>query len=276
MKRRTRILLGVAVIIGVVAPVGTFTGGSAMAAPSVQAPANYTCSGGNIQTGTFSLIPSGTYANLTITGACQPGFDAVINVLGSVHVGEHAVFDAQSRPATITVGHNVTAGSGSLLGLGCLPNPSPTNSTGHPCVDAKGNPTLGHSKITIDGDVLAWNADTVLLNGITVEGSVALIGGGGAIPWAIKTNTIDGNFLVSNVTPDWFGAIVNNVGGSMILLDIRITDTDPNPAIFVASNTVGQNLACYGLAPAVSGGFGNEHNVVGGHTFGQCEHLMDE
>jgi hypothetical protein len=279
MKRRTRILLGVAIIIGVVAPVGAFTGGTAMASPGGRWPSwptNYTCSGGNLQTGTFSVIPSGTYGNLTVTGACQPAPNAVINVIGNVNVSAHGALDAQSYPSKLTVGRDVTAGPGALLGLGCLPNPTATSTTGHPCVDAHGKPTTGQSEITVNGNIIAWDADTVLLNGITVRGSVALLGGGGAIPWAIKTNTIGGNLLVGNVTPDWLGVIVNKVGGNVLLVNVHITDTDPNPAIFVASNTIGQNLACFGLAPAVSGGFGNEHNVVGGHAFGQCANLLDE
>ena len=145
-------------------------------------------------------------------------------------------------------------------------------------MDASGNPTTGTSDITVNGNVITWDADTVLLNGITVKGNVALIGGGGAIPWSIKDNTICGNLLVANVTPNWLGVIVNNVSGNVILINVHITDglppnNDPNPTIFVASNTVGQNLICWGLGPAVSGGFGSEHNVVGHLALGQCAHL---
>jgi len=276
MKRGTRILLGVAVIMGIAAPVGAFSGGTAVAAPFFRPPVPYTCAGGDAQTGTFVPIPSGTYANITVRGACRPAPGSVINVIGDINVADNAVFDAQSYPSTITVGHDVTAASGSFLGLGCLPDPTSTSTTGHPCVDASGNPTTGSSDITVYGNVFAWDANTVLLNGITVKWNVALIGGGGAIPWAIKTNTIGGSLLVSNMTPDWLGVIVNKIGGSVILANVHITDTDPNPAIFVASNTVGQNLACWGLAPAVSGGFGNEHNIVGGRSFGQCANLTDE
>ena len=270
MKRGTRILLGMAVIMTIAAPMGAFSGGAASAAPFFRPPVPYTCSGGDAQTGTFASIPSGTYVNITITGACQPAPGAVINVLGDINVAGNAVFDAQSFPSTINVGHDVTAAPGSFLGLGCLPDPSSTSTTGHPCVDASGNPTTGRSVITVYGNIFGWNVNTVLLNGITVKCNVAFVGGGGAIPWAIKTNTIGGSLLVSNVTPDWLGVIVNNIGGSVILANVHITDTDPNPAIFVASNTIGRDLACWGLTPAVSGGFGNEHNTVGGHSFGQC------
>ena len=77
------------------------------------------------------------------------------------------------------------------------------------------------------------------------------------------------------MTPIWIGVIVNKVGGNVILFNIHITDglppnNDPTPTIFVASNTIGRNLVCFGLAPAVSGGFPGEVNVVGGQALGQC------
>jgi hypothetical protein len=221
-------------------------------------------------------IPSGTYSSITVAGACQPAPGAVINVLGNVNVATNAAFDAQSFPSTITVGHDILAGPGSLLGLGCLPNPA-GHTTGHPCVDANGNPTTGSSNIIVNGNVVAWNANTVLLNGITVRGNVALIGGGGAIPWAIKTNTIGGSVLITGATPVWFGLVVNQVGGNVVLINDHITDglppnNDPDPTISVATNTIGQNLICFGLGPAVGPGFGPP-NVVGGHALGQCANL---
>ena len=68
------------------------------------------------------------------------------------------------------------------------------------------------------------------------------------------------------MTPLWIGLLDNKVGGNVILFNIHITDglppnNDPMPTIFVASNTVGRNLVCDGLAPAVSGGFPGEVNA---------------
>jgi hypothetical protein len=287
-----RSLFGAAMIVassGAMATGLVGTTGIASAHPSGTRPMAYTCTGGDFQTGTFVSIPSGTYASITVKGACQPAPDAVIAVVGNVNVAAGAVLNAQSYPSTITVGHNVTAGPGSLLGLGCLPNPTATSTTGHPCVDANGNPTTSSSSITVDGNVTAWHANAVLLNGITVKRNVTLIGSEGtasvtaratAIPWAIKTNTIGGNLIVGDMRPIWLGVIVNKVGGNVILFKVHITDglppnNDPMPTIFVASNTVGRNLVCWGLGPYVSGGFGNEHNVVGGHAIGQCADLTD-
>ncbi len=55
----------------------------------------------------------------------------------------------------------------------------------------------GHTTITVDGNVTAIDANTVLLREMTVNGNVTLIGGGGEIPWSIKGNTIGGNLTIS-------------------------------------------------------------------------------
>jgi hypothetical protein len=68
---------------------------------------------------------------------CNVVPDAVINVAGNIDVAAGAVLDAQSAPSTITVGHNVTAGAGSLLRLGCQVTP-PTRLTRAPSI-RKGN-----------------------------------------------------------------------------------------------------------------------------------------
>jgi hypothetical protein len=93
------------------------------------------------------------------------------------------VFDAQSAPSTITVGHNVTAATGSLLGLGCQPFGYVPHAA-HPC----SSPGFedGHSVITINGNVTATNADTILLNGITVGQNVTLTGRGRRHPLGVE------------------------------------------------------------------------------------------
>ena len=118
---------------------------------------------------------------------------AVINVVGNINVAAGAVLDAQSAPSTITVGHNVTAAAGSLLGLGCQPENTSGRFAGVPCAD---DPT-GYTTITINGNVTATDANTVLLRELTVNGNVTLTGGGGEIPWSIKGNTIGGNLTAA-------------------------------------------------------------------------------
>ena len=229
--------------------------------------APYTCTGGD--------IPSGNYASITVTGVCAVPANAVISVVENVNVRAGAVLDAQSAPSTITVGDNVTAAAGSLLGLGCQPNYVDSNGnpikTGHPCTTEPD----GHSTITVNGNVKATDANTVLLNGITVNGNVTLTGGGGAIPWSIKNNTIGRNLTVSEVTANWVGVLFNSIGKNVTLTDITVTDPgDPGRLVFVVRNTIGRNLTCTGLAPGVSGGFPGEVNVVGRHAIGQCASLV--
>ena len=92
--------------------------------------------------------------------------------------------------------------------------------TGHPCIV---HPAKS-SDITIAGNVFAVDANTVLLNGITVRGNVVLIGGGeqAGNPWPIKTNRIGGNLIVYGATPEWLGVVINQIGGSVVLGDVTI------------------------------------------------------
>src|SRR5271166_4802475 len=259
---KSRILLGAAMMVAL----STGLVGTAGIASAHTRPMAYTCTGGDFASGNLTSIPSGIYASIRVTGACAVAPDAVITVLGNVKVASGAVLDAQSAPSTITVKGDVTAARGSLLGLGCLPNPV-GHTTGHPCMI---EPT-GSSDITVKGNVTL----------IGSEGTATVAERATGIPWSIKGNTIGGNVIAGNMTPLWIGLLVNKVGGNVILFNIHITDglppnNDPAPTIFVASNTVGRNLVCYGLAPAVSGGFPGEVNVVGGKALGQCANLQDE
>src|SRR5204863_5346419 len=145
--------------------------GSAMAAASGAMP--YTCAGGD--------IPSGNYASITVTGFCDVVPNSVINVVGNINVAAGAVLDGQSAPFTLTVGHNVTAAAGSILGLGCQPTNTIGRFAGVPCA---ADPT-GHTTITVHGNITATDANTVLLRKLTVNGNVTLTGGGGEIPWSI-------------------------------------------------------------------------------------------
>ena len=229
---------------------------------------SYTCTGGS--------VPTGTYSSVTIAGFCDVVPDAVITVTGNLDVSPGALFDAQSAPSTITVGRNVIAESGALVGLGCQPDYFDANGThiktGHPCVIEPD----GHSTITVKGNVIGDNADTVLLNGATVTGNVQLSGGGGDIPWSIKNNMIGRNLKIEGVSADWLGVLFNNVGGNVSLTDITATDPgDPGRLVFVVRNVIGKNLSCENLSPGVSGGFfPGSVNVVGGRALGQCSALV--
>lgn len=251
----------------VIAGALTLLSGSATAAPPRSGPPPYTCTGGDFASGNLTPIPSGIYSSITVKGACAPAPNAVIKVIGNVNVAPGAVLDAQSSPSTITVGRDVLAAPGAILGLGCQPNPV-GHETGHPCtVDQTGS-----SNITVNGNVIAWGANTVLLNGITVRANVTLIGGGqqAGNPWPIKNNTIGGSLVVYGITPEWLGVLLNNVGGNVFLTNVTAASGE---TMDVGANTIRWNLGCWGLAPAVSSGFGAP-NTVGGHTLGQCANLQ--
>lgn len=226
-------------------------------------PKAYTCTGG--------AIPSGSYAKITVKGACSVPANARIRVLGSVHVAAGAAFDAQSAPSMITIGRNVIGARGSLVGLGCQPA-AYTGNSAHPCtVDVD-----GHSTIAVYGNVRATGAAAVLLNGIRIHGNVTLRGGGSQIPWSIKNNRIGGNVSVSGQNTDWLGVLFNKVGKSVTLTDIALSDPDPGaPGVYIVKNTIGWNLSCKRLTPGVSGGFvPGSVNVVGHKATGQCASLV--
>ncbi len=290
MRNRFRSIAAVMRLGGVGALVlaGTLamSAGSATASPHGWGPRPYTCTGGEVNFADPTLstyapdIPSGTYSSITIAGVCEPALNAVINVLGNINVAGGGVLDAQGNPSTITVRGNVTAAKGSLLALGCLPNPV-GHQTGHACGTTLAQQPLNNvdptalSHITIHGSIFASDANTVWLNGVTVEGNVVLIGGGdqAGLPWPIKTNTIDGSLIVYGATPEWLGVVVNKIGGNVFLANVSIA---PGETIDVANNSIGWNLVCWNLAPAESAGFIGEVNVVGGWSIGQCPLVGDE
>lgn len=261
MNKATRLTVLVALVAGGF----TLANGPATAAAPSQRPLAHTCTGGEIE--------SGTYASVTVTGMCSVAAGATVDVVGNIHVTAGAMLDAQSVPSTITVGRNVIGAAGSLVGLGCQPNPPGGSPSAHPCVD---DPS-GISDITIRGNISITNAHTVLLNGITVEGNVTLVGGGAEIPWAIKNNTIGGNLTVSGQTVEWLGVLFNTIDGNATLTNITVTETHPGAAraVFVVRNTIGRNLTCMGLGPEISGGFvPGSVNVVGRNANGQCAALV--
>jgi hypothetical protein len=263
---RLRILGSLAVASALALPTG-----SALAAGSSGLTA-YTCTGGDLASGTFTSIPSGTYASITVTGVCNIVPDAVINVAGNINVAPGGVLDAQSAPSTITVWHNVTAGAGSLLGLGCQPTNTIGRFAGVPCA---ADPA-GQTTITVHGNITASDADTVLIRKVTVGGNVALNGGGGEIPWSIKGNTIGRNLTIGNIAADWLGAQFNMVAGNLVMTNITALDPgDPGRTVAVVENVVARNLICWGLEPGVSGGFiPGEVNHVSGKAIGQCAALV--
>ena len=229
-----------------------------------------TCKGGE--------IGSGNYSSITVTGTCSVAKDAVIRVSGDITVRKGAALDAQSSPSKITVGRDINAARGSMLGLGCQPAALVGNSA-HPCVDAEGNPIDDpnvFSTISVKGNVTALGASVVLVNGITIGKNLTIIGGGSPdIPWSVKNNTIKGNLWTSHLVTNWYGVQFNKVGKNVTLLKITLTEDHPDAAgvVYVVQNKIGRNLFCKGLS-GVSGGFvPGAVNTVGGKALGQCKAL---
>lgn len=236
-------------------------GGPAFAA----APTAYTCTGGD--------IPSGTYGSITVAGFCSVADGAVITVTGNLTVRAGASLDAQSAPATITVNGNVWAGAGSMLGLGCLPDGV---HTGHPCA---ADPN-GRSTILVKGNVTTSGAAMVPLSGIEVRGNVSVTGGGSPqIPWSIEHSTIRGNLQVSHLTTNWLGVVFNLVGGNVLLSNVTITEEHPGAehVVYVGHNVIMGNLACANIVEGVSGGFPpGSKNTVAGNATGQCADIAQK
>ena len=274
---KSRILLGAATIVALSGAMLVGTTGIASAHPSKGPPVRYKCAGGDLASGNFISIPSGNYASITVTGACNIQPNAVINVAGNINVAPGAALDAQSAPSTITVGGNITAGWGSFLGLGCQPTNSIGMFAGVPCAAPY---AAGHTTITVRGNVTAIDANTVLMRGavaagagkLTVNGNVTLLGGSSENPWSIKGTTIRGNLTIIGVTAEFLGVQFNTIGRNATLIDITVHDVDsPPPGVTVVENTVKLNLNCFGLVPGVSGGLiPGEVNHVGHKATGQC------
>ena len=164
-----------------------------------------------------------------MTGACSVAAGAVIHVSGDVRVRAGATLDAQSAPSTITIRGDVTGARGSTVGLGCQP-PSATGNSAHECaLDPQ-----GQSTITVKGDVTVTKGELVMLNGITVRGSVRVIGGGGPNYWSIKNNTIGRDLTVSGQTVAWIGVMFNDIGRNAWLTNITVADDHPGaPGVYI-------------------------------------------
>jgi hypothetical protein len=153
----------------------------------------------------MSTIPAGTYTDVTVTGICHI-FGAVtgpavgsggaevitncnaaggaVNVLGDLTVAPNGVLDAGSCAPTVTVGGDVSVGSGGTLILGCSPNlvimpPVPPFPTLCPGITTHNS---------IGGNVTADQALAVIFHTNMIKGNLSVHGGGGGANCNVDPN----------------------------------------------------------------------------------------
>ncbi|WP_125610110.1 hypothetical protein [Specibacter cremeus] len=244
-----------------------FTAGLANAAPA----AHSTCSGGS--------IASGTYASLTVTGACSIPDGAHVTVNGPVTVTPGAMLNAISA-STVRVTGNVLVKRGATLGLGCSESMTMPPFPGGPVF------CTGVSHDQVDGNIVAAWARTMFIDAVTIHGNLVSIGGGvpvtgadpagceerpGALNFPVKDNTIDGNVVITGWQGCWLGYIRNVQHGSTVLAH---NNTASDDSMEVVTNTIHGNLVCTRNAPAPQvGDSGGAPNAVTGAKTGQCAKL---
>lgn len=245
-----------------------FTAGIASASP---AHSNVTCSAGT--------IASGTYASLSVTGACTVPDGGVVTVNGTVVVKAGATFNAMTA-STVNLNGNVLVGRDATFAFGC--------SLGLTFPPFPGGPTfctaVSHSQV--NGNIVAAQPRTVKINGVTVNGNIVSIGGGvpvsgpdpggceerpGALNYPIKDNTINGNMLISGWTGCWLGVIRNVQHGNLVLIGNYPASVD---AMEIVTNTISGNMICLANSPTPQiGDSGGILNSVTGAKVGQCRTL---
>ncbi len=236
-----------------------------------------TCSGGTMH--------AGTYSEFVVTGTCNIGFGANVQINGDLTIANGASLNDHGAEtwmhAQMHITGNVNVGTGAVLGLGW-------NSP-------QGDGTLGPD--TVGGNIVAHQPLALQVGEVTVGGNLISNGGGVLSTSAadfrnfpIKDNVIHGNLIVQGWDGGWIGLIRNTVGGNVIFSRNVShsnpetgpgTDTDSSEVMgstfgpISVPQTVGGNLICFGNVPAtqVNPLDGGAPNVVHGKALGQCASL---
>lgn len=233
-------------------------------------------------------ILAGTYNNgAVVQGVCYvAGGPAIVKgdltiSQGSALAAFFALNDVTgvgTSSLTVTGDVNVLSG-GSFIG-GCEP-------IYFPCADdanaAAGGPGTLTSSDLIYGNVNELLPLGVLLHASSVAGSISELGGGGGESCALtgifgefynppysdyEDNTIGGSLSIIGMQSCWYGALRDQVKGSVNNLLNMMGDPDANE---VVSNTVYGNMICLGNNPKDQ--FGDSlgvSNKVGGLAVGEC------
>jgi len=197
-------------------------------------------------TGTFDSPGelSGSYSNVAVRGFCS--------VSGSTTISGHLTLNPGSTLAAIFAGANLTvAGNVDMLRdatlfAGCNPDQSP-------CLDD----ASGSSTTEIGGSLLESRSLGAVLHGVTVDGNVIALGGGGGVTCdpvgifaqldspafsAYESMQVGGSILIAGYRSCWLGVNHNQIDGSVALANNDLADPD---AIEVLDNTIGRNLVCF-------------------------------
>lgn len=238
----------------------------AQAGVASAAPTSTTCPGGS--------VAAGTYSSLTITGMCLVD-SGDVTVQHSLVVAPGGALGAMFGGSNLTVGQNVSVGSGGILVLGCEPE-------AFPCFnDSQDTPTMS-THDSVGGNLTADGALMMLVHGNEIGGNVTQSGGGGGVtcdlfplgqngPPAYSTyedNQIGGNATIAGVHTCWLGFIRNTVARNVNYVGNVLYDPDGNE---VVTNTIDRNLNCAANDPTPQvGDSGGNPNTVGGRSNGQC------
>ncbi len=285
----TRVALAATMaLLGLMIP-AVLTSSAASAAPANGGSA-YTCTGGN--------IAPGTYKSIIVAGICYMPAGTIV-VRHNLTVAPGALLDAytpgdpHAHPvvsATVLIGGNVFVGKNGVLALSCSPNGACSNPPG----------------ITFDrvgGNIIALDAQAVVIQSATIGGSVTILGGGGGAaggansggcfnpkfpipaPWSkdaalsnpktgspqytdAEDSVIGGNLTVADQQTCWMGSLRNRVRGSVTFTNNVTSDPD---GMEVNNNLIGGNVTCLNNDPAVQFGDGAAApNLVAGSASGEC------
>jgi hypothetical protein len=171
-------------------------------------------------------------------------------------------------------------------GATCLIGAGPLTINGGLVIEAGGIFIFGDEEspnvnATINGGVVAVNANSVQIHFSTISGGVVLLGGSGPFPgpfdfgggfaptWnTLEDNTINGRVVIDGYNGFWQGFIRNTVNGSVNFNNNTLVDPDGNELV---TNTIHGNLNCSGNDPAPQvGDSEGAPNVVSGNKNGQC------
>ena len=248
----------------------------------------HTCSG----TGSAPGVLAGTYyGDVVIKGLCAVDGGAAV-VDGTLTVSPGSALNAtfalndvsHTGISSLLVRGDLRVQQGAVLAMGCLPEHSPCSDD--PKAQTGGTLTGVNE---VDGNLTGSQALAIIVHASRIGGSVDQFGGGGgpsALTCKVPTSgvfaalqspvfsdyeddTVAGHLTVAGLQSCWFGALRDDVAGSVHVEGGKFGDPDADE---VNSNVVSGSMSCFANTPAVQ--FGDAAaatpNKVTGDASGQC------